>query len=59
MLVEVTPDGLYVCPVCNKALFASPSDLMHHIIAHARGLTNKLVKVAEKEEKEEEEESEQ
>ncbi|MEM4511932.1 MAG: hypothetical protein QXK97_01335 [Acidilobaceae archaeon] len=53
VLAEVTSDGLYVCPVCGRALFASSSDLMHHIVAHARGLTTKLVKVTEEEEEEE------
>ncbi len=31
--------GLYKCPYCN-ALFYTPKDLLHHIVAHAKGLLN-------------------
>jgi 5-methylcytosine-specific restriction endonuclease McrA len=31
--------GLYKCPYCN-ALFYTPKDLFHHIVAHAKGTLN-------------------
>ncbi len=39
-IVEAERDerGLYSCPICNKYLFYSPSDLMHHIVSHAKGI---------------------
>jgi hypothetical protein len=44
---RVNKDGLYVCPVCEVALFQSPRDLMLHIMAHAKGYTEKLAKIKE------------
>ena len=34
---KVDENGFYVCPLCG-ALFASPRDLVSHIIGHALGL---------------------
>lgn len=42
---RVNKDGLYVCPICEDALLYTPRDLMHHIVAHAKGYTEKRVKV--------------
>ncbi len=42
---RVNKDGLYVCPICENALFQHPRDLMLHIVAHAKGYTEKLVKI--------------
>jgi len=41
----VNKDGLYICPICREALFQSPRDLMLHIIAHAKGYTQRKAKV--------------
>ncbi|MCE4623585.1 MAG: hypothetical protein F7B11_02420 [Caldisphaeraceae archaeon] len=29
--------GGYVCPICKSALFFSESDLLNHIVSHAKG----------------------
>jgi hypothetical protein len=36
---------LYICPICEDALFHTPRDLMLHIVAHAKGYTERKVKV--------------
>ncbi len=33
--------GLLVCPVCRRARFASPADLIAHLVAHAKGTLDK------------------
>lgn len=50
--VKVNKEGLYICPICDKALFQTPRDLMLHIVAHAKGYTEKRVKVRKVEEEE-------
>jgi len=42
---KVNKDGLYGCPICEKAFFQSPRDLMLHITAHAKGYVERMVKV--------------
>lgn len=44
----VNRDGLYICPLCENALFQSPHDLMLHILAHAKGYTEKRAKIKRK-----------
>ncbi|MDM7275955.1 MAG: hypothetical protein P3X22_007595 [Thermoprotei archaeon] len=38
-------DGLLECPICY-GLFQTAPDLMRHIVAHAKGYTEKRVKKA-------------
>ena len=33
--------GLLVCPICRKARFAAPPDLLAHMVAHAKGTLDK------------------
>ncbi len=33
--------GLLVCPICRRARFATPSDLLAHLVAHAKGTLDK------------------
>ena len=47
---RVNKDGLYVCPICGDTLLYTPRDLMQHIVAHAKGYTEKRVKVRKTEE---------
>jgi hypothetical protein len=48
--VKINKDGLYICPICEDALFHTPRDLMLHIVAHAKGYTERKVKVRKIEE---------
>jgi len=47
LLVERVSDSLYKCPICG-ALFATPKDLVAHIIAHALGVTSNRKRAPER-----------
>ncbi|MGC9071615.1 MAG: hypothetical protein ACP5HK_02825 [Acidilobus sp.] len=34
-------DGLLVCPICRRSKFTTPTDLLAHIVAHAKGTLEK------------------
>ncbi|MGC9210303.1 MAG: hypothetical protein ACP5FT_03465 [Acidilobus sp.] len=34
-------DGMLVCPICRRSKFATPADLLAHMVAHAKGTLDK------------------